>query len=124
FKNGSIGAPAPFTAGQWKAVCVTRTGSTMRIYVNGVLAITGTEGTTGISYPNPPVLGQMYFAGGGGNYNPTSAALDEFRFYNRALSAAEVSQLVGFSLPLKMGNFTASKQSSSILLNWETLSEQ
>lgn len=124
FKNGSIGAIGVLTAGVWKAVCVTRTGSTINIYVNGTLAASGAEGTWAISYPNPPVYGQMYYATSGGNYNPTSAAMDEFRFYNRALSAAEISQLVGFSLPLKMGNFTASKQASSILLNWETLSEQ
>jgi Secretion system C-terminal sorting domain len=40
------------------------------------------------------------------------------------LSAAEVSQLVPFSLPLKLGNFTATKLASAIQLNWETLSEQ
>jgi hypothetical protein len=124
FKNGSIGGPAALTAGQWKAVCVTRTGSTMRIYVNGTQVASGTEGTSALTYPNAPVLGQMYFAGGGGNYNPSSAALDEMRFYNRALSATEVSLLVGFSLPLKMGNFTATKQTTGIQLNWETLSEQ
>jgi Concanavalin A-like lectin/glucanases superfamily/Secretion system C-terminal sorting domain len=124
FKNGSIGGPAALTAGVWKAVCVTRTGSTMRIYVNGVQVASGTEGTTAISYPSPPVLGQMYATSIGGNYNPSSAALDELRFYNRALSPAEVSQLVGFSLPLKMGAFTASKQAAGIQLNWEILSEQ
>jgi Concanavalin A-like lectin/glucanases superfamily/Secretion system C-terminal sorting domain len=124
FKNGSIGAPAALTAGQWKAVCIIRSGTAMLIYVNGVLSASGTQGTSALTYPNAPVLGQMYFAAGGGNYNPSSAALDEMRFYNRALSAAEVSQLVGFSLPLKMGNFTATKQTTGIQLNWETLSEQ
>jgi hypothetical protein len=124
FKNGSLGAPAALTAGQWKAVCMVRSGSTLLIYVNGVQVAAGTQGASTATYPYAPVLGQMYFAAGGGNYNPSGAALDELRFYNRALSAAEVSQLVGFSLPLTMGNFTAIKQSSGIQLNWETLSEQ
>jgi hypothetical protein len=125
FKNGSIGAPGALPANQWKAVCVVRNGSIIRIYVNGTQVASGSEGTSAISYPYAPVLGQMYFAGSGGNYNPVSngAKLDELRFYNRALSAAEIIQLVGFSLPLKMGDFTASKQSAGIKLNWETLSE-
>jgi len=126
FKNGSIGAVAALSAGQWKAVCVVRTGSTLQIYVSGSLVASGAEGTTAISYPNAPVLGQMYFAGGGGNYNPIAngAKIDELRVYNRALSAAEVNQLVGASLPLKMGDFSASRQAAGINLTWETLHEQ
>jgi len=126
FKNGSIGAVAALPAGQWKAVCVVRTGSTLQIYVSGVLVASGAEGTQAITYPNPPVLGQMYYAATGGNYNPISngSKMDELRVYNRALSAAEVVQLVGASLPLKMGEFSASKQAAGIKLDWETLHEQ
>lgn len=126
FKNGSIGAVGALPANQWRAVCAVRSGSTLRLYVNGVQVITGTEGATAISYPNAPVLGQMYFASGGGNYNPIAngGKMDEVRLYNRALSAAEVAQLVGYSLPLKMGEFTAAKKPTGINLSWETLSEQ
>jgi len=126
FKNGSIGAPAGLPAGQWRAVCAVRSGTTMSLYVNGVLAASGTQGTSAITYPNAPVFGQMFFAGGGGNYNPIAngSKVDEFRFYNRALSAAEISSLVGPSLPLKMGDFTASVKTAGIQLNWETLLEQ
>jgi hypothetical protein len=126
FKNGSIGAVAALPAGQWKAVCVVRTGSTMQIYVSGTLAASGPEGTTAISYPYPPVLGQMFYQGTGGNYNPVAngSKMDELRIYNRALTPAEITQLVGASLPLKMGEFSASKQAVGIKLNWETLHEQ
>jgi hypothetical protein len=126
FKNASIGAVAAIPLNQWKAVCAVRSGTTMRLYVNGVQVASGAEGTTAISYPNAPVLGQMYFAGGGGNYNPLAngSKMDEVRLYNRALSAAEVGQLVGVSLPLTMGDFTAVKNTKGISLNWETLSEQ
>jgi hypothetical protein len=126
FKNGSIGAVGAIPVNQWKAVVAVRSGSTLRLYVNGVLATSGTEGTTAISYPNAPVLGQMYFASGGGNYNPVAngSKMDELRLYNRALSAAEITQLVGISLPLKMGDFTAVKNARGITLDWETLSEQ
>ncbi|NOT91995.1 LamG-like jellyroll fold domain-containing protein [Ferruginibacter sp.] len=126
FKNGSIGAVGAIPINQWKAVCAVRSGSTLRLYVNGVQVTTGTEGASAITYPYAPVLGQMFFAGGGGNYNPivNGSKMDEVRLYNRALSAAEVAQLVGYSLPLKMGEFTAAKKSTGIELSWETLSEQ
>jgi len=126
FRNGSIGAVAALPVGQWKAVCVVRTGGTLQIYVSGALVASGPEGTMAISYPNAPVLGQMYYAATGGNYNPIAngAKMDEFRVYNRALSAAEITQLVGATLPLKMGEFSASKQAAGIKLDWETLHEQ
>jgi len=126
FKNASIGAIAALPVNQWKAVCAVRSGTTMKLYVNGVQVATGTEGTTAISYPYPPVLGQMFYQGTGGNYNPVSngSKMDELRFYNRALSAAEISALVGISLPLQMGDFSAVKNTTGVSLNWQTLSEQ
>jgi len=126
FKNGSLGAVAALPVGQWKAVCVVRTGTVLQIYVSGVLAASGAQGASAITYPNPPVLGQMYATSVGGNYNPVAngSKMDELRIYNRALSAAEVATLVGFTLPLKMGDFSASKQAAGIRLDWETLHEQ
>ena len=126
FKNGTLGAAGVLQVNQWKAVCAVRNGSTLRLYVSGVQVAAGTEGTTGISYPNAPVLGQMYFASGGGNYNPApiGTRVDEIRFYNRALSAAEIAILVGYSLPIKMGDFLAVQKPAGIQLNWETLTEQ
>ncbi len=126
FRNGSIGAVGALAANQWKAVCAVRSGSTIRLYVNGVQVASGTEGTMGISYPYPPVLGQMFYQGTGGNYNPSpnGTRMDEVRFYNRALSAAEVAILVGYSLPIKMGDFLAVQKPTGIQLNWETLTEQ
>ncbi len=126
FKNGSIGGPAALPANQWRAVCAVRSGSTIRLYSNGIQVATGTEGSTAISYPYAPVLGQMFYQGTGGNYNPVSngSKIDELRFYNRALSAAEISILVGASLPLKLGDLTAVKRTSGIQLSWETITEE
>ena len=125
FKNASIGAIAALPANQWKAVCAVRSGSTIKLYVNGTQVASGTEGTTAISYPYPPVLGQMFYAGTGGNYNPIAngSKIDEMRMYNRALSAAEVAQLAGLTLPLTLGDFSAIKNTKGVILNWETLSE-
>jgi len=126
YKNGTIGAPAALPAGQWRAVCAVKSGTTISLYVNGVLAVSGTQGTTALSYPQPPVFGQMFYHGTGGNYNPIAngSKIDEFRFYNRALSAAEITSLVGPSLPLKLGDLTAAVKPTGIQLNWETLLEQ
>lgn len=126
FRNASIGAPAALPANQWRAVCAVRNGSAIKLYVSGVLAASGTEGTQAITYPNPPVFGQMFFTGTGGNYNPipNGSRLDEVRFYNRALTDAEIAILVGYSLPAKLGDFTAVQKPSGVQLNWETLTEQ
>jgi hypothetical protein len=125
FKNGTIGAVAALPANQWKAVCAVRSGSTISLYVGGNLVASGAEGTTAISYPYAPVLGQMYYAGTGGNYNPVAngSKLDEMRMYNRALSAAEITQLAGLTLPVTLGDLSAVKNTKGITLNWETLSE-
>lgn len=125
FKNASIGAVGVLPVNQWKAVCAVRSGSTMLLYVNGVQVASGTEGTTAISYPNPPVLGQMYYAATGGNYNPIAngSKMDELRVYNRALSASEVAQLAGITLPVSLGDFSAVKNTNGVSLNWETFSE-
>lgn len=128
FKNGSIGAPGVIPVNQWRAVCAVRNGSTIKLYVSGVLVASGTEGTMAISYPYPPVFGQMFYQalGGNGNYNPipNGSRLDEVRFYNRALSDAEIAILVGYSLPAKLGDFTAFQKPAGVQLNWETLTEQ
>jgi hypothetical protein len=126
FKNGSLGAVAALPIGQWRAVCVVRTGTTLQIYVSGVLVASAPQGTSAVTYPNAPVLGQMFATSVGGNYNPIAngSKMDELRVYNRALTPAEVTQLVGATLPLKMGDFSASKQAAGIRLDWETLHEQ
>ena len=95
FKNGTIGAIGALPVNQWKSVCAVRSGGTLNLYINGVLAASGPEGLSTITYPNSPLLGQMYFAANGGNYNPASngSKMDELRFYNRALSSSEILAL-------------------------------
>lgn len=125
YKNLYIVANNVYTVvGQWKSVTAVRSAGTLILYVNGVQVASGPEGTATATYPYAPVAGQMYYFGTGGNYNPADGAIDEIRFYNRALSAAEAAQLSAFVLPLQMGNFTVSKQTDGMLLNWETLSEE
>ena len=81
--NYSVGCTltTTWTAGQWYFVVATWDGSRQRLYVNGVLqdevAQTQTGGWGAID------IGVGTFKG----------AIDEVRVYNRALSAAEISQL-------------------------------
>lgn len=108
----------------WTALAFVKNGTTCTIYRDAAPVASGTLTTFASAYTYAPVLGQLYFASGGGNYNPSNGRMDELRFYNRALSAAEINMLYGYSLPLKMGELTATRQRNKIELNWETLSEQ
>ncbi len=89
-----IDSSIALVAGTWTHVAVTRTGNTARLYINGTLAGTNT-GTT----LSPSVLGattQNYLGKSQWNDPYLNGALDDFRIYSRALSAAE---LVALSTP-------------------------
>jgi len=53
--------------------------------------------------------------------------LDEFRFYRRALSQAEIeatwNQTLPFVIPVELSSFTANVVGSGVSLNWTTASE-
>lgn len=85
-----INAPA-LPVGQWVHVTVTRTGTTGRLYTNGVLAASSTMTTTPASF-NPALnyLGKSQFA----NDPLFNGRLDEFAVYNYALNDSEVLALV------------------------------
>ena len=73
--------------GSWQHVAVTRSGNLVIIYHNGVLvgagSVTGTLPATTNNY-----IGRSQFP------DPLlNASLDDFRIYNRALSAAEIAAL-------------------------------
>jgi hypothetical protein len=121
--NVSVGGVA-IGANVWTALAFVKNGNACTIYRDGAPVATATLSTFSSPYANAPVLGQLYDAGGTGNYLPSNGRMDELRFYNRALSAAEINMLYGYSLPLKMGEFTATRQRNKVQLSWETLSEQ
>ena len=127
YKNNSVGSAAAtnFTIGTWHHVAAVRNNGTISLYIDGVLRLSATEGTMTPSYPINMIAGAMAYGGySPPRYNPFGGKIDELRIYNRALSAAEIITLTPFSLPSKLGDFTAAKQLSGIKLNWETLSEQ
>lgn len=127
YKNNSVGSAAAtnFTIGTWHHVAAVRNNGTISLYIDGAFRLSATEGTTAPTYPINMIAGAMaYGSFSPPRYNAYGGKIDEIRVYNRALSAAEIAGLTPYSLPLKMGDFTAVKKSTGIQLNWETLTEQ
>ena len=81
-----VGAQPALAVNTWTHLAVTYDGSTMRLYVNGVLRSSVAQAGAITASANPlriggnTVFGQEFFAG----------LLDDVRVYNRALSAQEV----------------------------------
>ncbi|WP_167357038.1 LamG-like jellyroll fold domain-containing protein [Paenibacillus pectinilyticus] len=86
-----LNAPSALPTGTWTHLAITWSGNTGTLYVNGVAVATNTNMTF-----KPSDLGatnQNYF--GKSQYNDPylNGLVDQFKIYNRALSASEVSTL-------------------------------
>jgi hypothetical protein len=77
------------TYGTWQFVSVTRSGTTVNLYVNGVLS--GTANQTN----DAPLAGStnVFIGNRNGNAEGFDGYIDDLRVYNRVLSTSEVSQL-------------------------------
>lgn len=124
YRNGATGTTnGAFQLGVWTKVCCVREGSALRIYINGVLNVTGTVGTMTPTYTYTGRFGTMFYGlQSPQEYNGGNEKLDEFRIYNRALTPAEIMTLA--TLPVKLSNFTATKNNADVLLQWQTEYEQ
>ncbi len=79
----------------WHHIVATKAGSVLTIYVDGMANATATDTTTTTTTNATAVeLGRRASA-----TNYFTGSLDEFRLYNRALSADEVSRLYALSTP-------------------------
>ncbi len=81
-------------AGQWQHLVFTKTGGSVKIYLNGTLKSTKTFGGALVAngnilhigcYSNATVCASQQFVG----------SMDDVRIYNRALNATEISDLYG-----------------------------
>lgn len=127
YRNKSVGSATTtaFTTGVWHHVTAVRNNGTISLYIDGSLRASTTEGTATATYPINMIAGAMaYSAYSPPRYNPFGGKIDEIRAYNRALNATEIAQLNAVVLPLKLGQFNATKKTGQVELNWETLSEE
>ncbi len=110
------GTGIALTAGVWTHVAVTRSGTTVSLYVNGALAGSGTIalnpsdlGTTTLNYLGKSQFNDPYLDG----------ALDDFRLYSQALSASEIAL---YASPLAAPqNLAATPGPLSLDLTWSAV---
>lgn len=73
----------------WHHVVGTKSGSQLRLYVDGASQATATDTTTTTTTNTSP----LYIGTRGGSTNNLTGSVDELRIYNRTLSASEVAAL-------------------------------
>lgn len=84
-----IAGNTTLSTGQWYHAAATWDGANVRIYVNGVLDNTPTARAAPILTDTRPV----YLGGRSGSTDILDGTLDDVRFYNRALTAAEIAKI-------------------------------
>lgn len=87
--NTSVSFDSYGGIGSWIHVAVTVSGASVSIYMNGTLA---TSYTSSISYA-PTASAYAYRLGYISGWGYLDAKLDQIRFFNKAISASEVSKL-------------------------------
>src|SRR5262249_32641269 len=96
-KEAAAGPAVP--VGVWTHLAVTYDGTSIRLYVNGVLRSTTGSAGGGIAASTAPLRigGNTVFSIPGTEY--FAGLIDEVRIYNRALSAAEITADMNTPLP-------------------------
>jgi hypothetical protein len=94
--DGSTGASVlessgPPQVGYWYFIVATISGTSKKLYINGVLDNSNTG--TAIGTNNVELTIGSKKNSGGSYFEPFTGSMDEIRVYNRALSASEVWQL-------------------------------
>jgi hypothetical protein len=112
--NQTIVSNLPLINKEWNHVCGTYDGSTLRLYINGVLQ-TATASLTGAVASNTQALGI------GANINDPLTCfhgfLDDVRIWNRPLSATEVSSVYSAGIVAPVGVTVSGVTGSDIYLN-------
>ncbi len=121
FRNGSL-ASTPRPLATWQHITCVRNSGTLSIYINGVFNASGPEGAQTPSYSYPARFGTLSVEAS--QYNGLNGNMDEFRIYNRALSAEEIAGLALTTLPLSLTGLRAVINNNTVQLNWETYDEQ
>lgn len=96
FGNGSLGTTdGALVYDTWQHITAIKTGTLLKIYINGVLNVSGNAGTSAPNYSSVVGrFGAMYYESfSPPQYNGHNGKLDELRIYNRALTDAEILTL-------------------------------
>lgn len=97
--------------------------SEIRVYVNGTFQSAVTQVPLNLNAAVPFKVGGY----GTASSIPVGTMLDEFRFYRRALGAAEISatwnQMLPVAVPVELTSFTAASVGNTVNLNWSTGTE-
>jgi len=92
----------------------------IRTYLNGTFQSAVAQAALNLNAAIPFKVGSYGTAAS----IPAGALLDEFRFYNRALDAVEISATWNITIvPVELTSFTASVVGSDVKLLWETATE-
>jgi hypothetical protein len=91
----------------------------IKTYVNGVFQSAVTQAPLNLNATVPFKVGSY----GTVASIPAGALLDEFRFYNRALDAAEIAATWNDPLPVELVSFSASIFRNDVVLDWVTATE-
>jgi autotransporter-associated beta strand protein len=105
--------------GEWRHVAITLSGTAGTLYVDGVAAGTNNNMSnkpSGLGTTDKNYIGRSQFSA-----DPyLNAAVDEFRFYNRGLSAAEIKNLYAQYAPaLPPTNLVVTADNSKPALSWK-----
>jgi hypothetical protein len=86
-------ANKPLALNTWYYIAATYDGNAVNLYVNGVLAGSTTLANGYAPSPTPLVLGASSWA----SYGYAKALIDEFTFYDRALTPGEIQSLYSYA---------------------------
>jgi hypothetical protein len=81
-------------ANQFRHLACTWDGTTLSLFIDGVLNNSTAQGLTPAGNTSPLYIGQF-----GGNADRLNGTIDEVRIYNRALSQAEIQQDMNTPIP-------------------------
>lgn len=91
-----------FGLNKWYHVVVQRSGSAVTVYVNGTADPTTGTDATALSFTCTAYLGADFNSSCGTALDPGLLVVDDFRVYNRALGASEISRLYGMGATTKV----------------------
>jgi surface protein len=102
WSNGTHVETGLLQAGQWTHLVFTYDGATSKIYRNGTLV-----SERSINRTVPTNNGQLTIGGGATGYSLYKGAMDELRFWNRALEPIEIQSYINCEIPGGFANLMA-----------------